>query len=133
MILYIILSGIAAVVVAVFGGVQLHHLCTLALEWAAAAAGLSVLQWLLVEIVAGHAPRNQALRAVLPSPEEKTSRPQDVHPPEPGPSVAYSESWYIETPPRDKSRPTSCSFVEFDERGDYLDFWQHRHAYEKIL
>jgi hypothetical protein len=133
MILYIILSGIAAVVVAVFGGVQLHHLCTLALEWAAAAAGLSVLQWLLVEIVAGHAPRNQALRAVSPSPEEKTSRPQDVHPPDPGPSVPYSESWYIETPPRDKSRPTSCSFVEFDERGDYLDFWQHRHAYEKIL
>src|SRR5262249_28580236 len=27
----------------------------------------------------------------------------------------------------------SCSFIEFDERGDYLDFHQHRHAYQKIL
>jgi hypothetical protein len=29
--------------------------------------------------------------------------------------------------------PVSCSFVEFDERGDHLDFHQHRHAYEKVL
>src|SRR6516225_6150006 len=133
MILYLILSGVAAGLVAVFGGVPSHHLFTFALRWAAATAGLSVLQWLFVEIVAGHASRNRALRPVSPPPKEAANRPQDVSPPDPGPSVSYSACWYIETPPRDTSRPTSCSFVEFDERGDYLDFWQHRHAYEKIL
>ena len=29
-------------------------------------------------------------------------------------------------------KPYSCSFVEFDERGDYLDFQQQRRSWQKI-
>src|SRR6185436_14439383 len=42
-----------------------------------------------------------------------------------------SMRWYVESTQPFDGRPYSCSFVEFDERGDYLDFQQHRHSYEK--
>lgn len=38
---------------------------------------------------------------------------------------------FIETKP-DQGPIVSCSFVEFDERGDYLDFKQHTNAWEKV-
>jgi hypothetical protein len=42
-----------------------------------------------------------------------------------------SRSWYVEGKTTNGS-PFSCSFVEFDERGDFLDFAQHRHCEEVI-
>jgi hypothetical protein len=81
---------------------------------------------IVLELLVGHAPRGRALRIVEPAPEN--NRPVD-----PGAATPGHKRWYIETASVGKSLPSSCSFVEFDERGDYLDFWQHRHAYEKIL
>src|ERR1043165_4370306 len=49
----------------------------------------------------------------------------------PGP-LSKANAWYIESSPKAGEKPLSCSFVEFDERGDYLEFEQHRHAYNKI-
>ena len=40
-----------------------------------------------------------------------------------------ADAWYIESKPADGSKPYSCSFVEFDERGDYLDFTQQRRSW----
>lgn len=41
------------------------------------------------------------------------------------------DSWYIEG--KDENAQTfSCSFVEFDGRGDYIDFNQHRAAWTKV-
>jgi len=46
-------------------------------------------------------------------------------------SIPKSLSWYIEG--RTKTdRLISCSFVEFDERGDFLDFRQHRDCEARI-
>lgn len=42
------------------------------------------------------------------------------------------ERWYIHCDNLDSGRSYSCSFVEFDERGDYLDFFQHVDALNKI-
>jgi hypothetical protein len=42
-----------------------------------------------------------------------------------------SRSWYIEGKTR-TGEPLSCSFVEFDERGDFLDFRQHRDCEARI-
>lgn len=42
------------------------------------------------------------------------------------------ESWYIETKPRSGGGTYSCSFVEFDGRGDFIDFRQYRQAWEKV-
>ena len=39
-----------------------------------------------------------------------------------GTDVANGDAWYIESKPSNEGLPYSCSFVEFDERGDYLDF-----------
>ena len=44
---------------------------------------------------------------------------------------AKSLSWYIEGKTK-TGRPISCSFVEFDERGDFIDFRQHRDCEAKI-
>jgi pimeloyl-ACP methyl ester carboxylesterase len=41
-------------------------------------------------------------------------------------------SWYIRCDNPDTGRSYSCSFVEFDERGDYLDFFQHVDAMKRI-
>jgi hypothetical protein len=42
------------------------------------------------------------------------------------------ERYYIESLPLDKVRTHSCSFVEFDGRGDYIDFSQHTHAWHTV-
>jgi len=82
--------------------------------------------WMLLAIVAaglivlsGCAPR-RALRPTLGKAEDPPTGHQKAH------------AWYVESLPADGGKPFSCSFVEFDERGDYLDFHQHRHAYTKI-
>lgn len=50
----------------------------------------------------------------------------------PGDNVPAGESWYIESLPADGASLHSCSFVEFDGQGDYVDFKQHQHAWEKV-
>ncbi len=87
--------------------------------------GGSVLGSLLLTWLAGHASRGKALRKVVGS---VTGQPQ----PDPPSGTPKSAAWYIESTAKVGELPQSCSFVEFDERGDYLDFHQHRHAYEKI-
>ena len=79
-----------------------------------------VLTW-----VAGTASRGIATRKVVGGSGENV--------PDPPAGVANSLKWYIESNSSDTPLPYSCSFVEFDERGDYLDFAQHRHAYQKVL
>jgi hypothetical protein len=51
---------------------------------------------------------------------------------DPDAGVLMSDRWYIESKPTDGTLPYSCSFVEFDERGDYLDFRQQRRSWQKI-
>src|SRR5881628_1862941 len=51
---------------------------------------------------------------------------------DPPKEIKKGDAWYIQSAPTNGTKPISCSFVEFDERGDYLDFQQHRHAYTKI-
>jgi len=51
---------------------------------------------------------------------------------EPGPGVAAGDSWYIQSKPANGAPPFSCSFVEFDGRGDYIDFNQHTAAWKKV-
>jgi len=50
----------------------------------------------------------------------------------PGPGVPAAVSWYIESKPTNGASPVSCSFVEFDGRGDYIDFEQHTDAWVKV-
>ena len=76
-----------------------------------------------IDRLAGRAPRGHALRPVIGKAEPRVPDPPPRHPP--------AASWYVESL-GDGGVPFSCSFVEFDERGDYLDFEQHRHAYQKI-
>lgn len=45
---------------------------------------------------------------------------------------ALGERYYIESQPPKGMKPHSCSFVEFDGRGDYIDFKQHTHAWETV-
>jgi pimeloyl-ACP methyl ester carboxylesterase len=45
--------------------------------------------------------------------------------------LSKASSWYIEGQAVE-GVPVSCSFVEFDERGDFLDFGQHRHCGAKL-
>ena len=59
-------------------------------------------------------------------------RPTDGAKGDPSESVPKADAWYIESKPTDGSLPYSCSFVEFDQRGDYLDFEQQRRSWEKI-
>ena len=42
-----------------------------------------------------------------------------------------SKSWYIEGVSA-AGVPISCSFVEFDERGDFLDFNQHKDCQARL-
>jgi hypothetical protein len=51
-------------------------------------------------------------------------RPMRFAPDGDGATVPKSLSWYIEGTAKNEA-PISCSFVEFDERGDFLDFRQH--------
>jgi len=79
-------------------------------------AGMAII-WLM--IVALHtAPRARALRPTATKGSTTTIPP--------------ARAAYIESRPRDGRPPISCSFVEFDERGDYLDFKQHPRAYDKV-
>src|SRR2546429_9093157 len=50
---------------------------------------------------------------------------------DPPKNAALGDSWYIESRPVG-GKPYSCSFVEFDERGDYVDFQQQRRSWQKI-
>src|SRR6185436_3341179 len=75
--------------------------------------------------IAGHASRGIATRKVVGENDHRGV------PPDPPPDLPPSKAWYIESKP-ESGLPQSCSFIEFDERGDYLDFRQHRHAYEKV-
>lgn len=50
----------------------------------------------------------------------------------PGCNVPPGESWFIESQPTDGASLHSCSFVEFDGHGDYIDFEQHQHAWQKV-
>ena len=88
------------------------------------------LVWVAVAVaidrMAGRAPRGHALRPVVSAGEA------DEQVPDPPPGHPPAASWYVESR-GDGALPFSCSFVEFDERGDYLNFEQHRHAYQKIL
>ena len=84
-----------------------------------------ILVRLVLVAVAGRASRNVATRPVV---DRRSARPLDA-----SPGGALSSACYIEAPASAERRAVSCSFVEFDERGDYLDFEQHRHAYETIM
>ncbi len=79
-----------------------------------------VLTW-----IAGSASRGVATRKVIGDVRENV--------PDPPATMPNAQKWYIESTSFEKGLPYSCSFVEFDERGDYLDFSQHKHAYEKVL
>jgi hypothetical protein len=76
--------------------------------------------------IAGSASRGVALRKVVVGDVGDTV-------PDPPATTANAQKWYIESTSPEQGLPHSCSFVEFDERGDYLDFYQHKHAYEKVL
>src|SRR5258708_33665209 len=89
-------------------------------------AGIWIVIAFVIDRLAGHAPRGHALRPVL-------GEVTDDRVPDPPPNLDCWKRWYIETPDRAGALPHSCSFIEFDERGDYLDFSQHRHAYLKIM
>lgn len=52
------------------------------------------------------------------------------HDPESG--VPLSKSWYLESKPVGDALPVSCSFIEFDGRGDYIDIRQHAAAWTKV-
>src|SRR5262245_46764243 len=64
-----------------------------------------------VERLAGHAPRGRALRPV-------TAPRQDLKEPDQLQGVENRARWYIESTNQDGGLQHSCSFVEFDERGD---------------
>src|SRR5689334_18937449 len=50
----------------------------------------------------------------------------------PSPGLPPGESWFIESEPTNETPVHSCSFVEFDGHGDYIDFKQHEHAWKKV-
>jgi hypothetical protein len=49
-----------------------------------------------------------------------------------GSTPKAADARYIETNPMAGGKPYSCSFVEFDGRGDYIDFTQHQAAWGKV-
>jgi hypothetical protein len=51
---------------------------------------------------------------------------------QPGDNVPAGESWFIESKEIDAALTHSCSFVEFDGQGDYVEFEQHQHAWKKV-
>ncbi|MBL8376751.1 MAG: hypothetical protein JNM79_02680 [Burkholderiales bacterium] len=100
-----------------------EHPADLALALIGLAVAMLLLRWLV-----GWFPRGVALRPVR-APVRVGNEP------DPPAGMPNHQRWYIES----QKRPEffgdcySCSFVEFDERGDYLDFHQHKHAYQKVL
>lgn len=97
--------------------VPFHPLCLLLVSLAVS---------YLITRMAGHSSRGVATRKVSGEPDEKGL------PPHPAPDLPLAKAWYIESVKQADALQHSCSFIEFDERGDYLDFSQHRHAYEKV-
>src|SRR5205085_2435198 len=87
--------------------------------------GAALLLSYLITWIAGSASRGVALRRV-----NGGIIGHDM--PDPGDDIPNHQKWYIQSISPEKGLPHSCSFVEFDERGDYLDFRQHLHAYEKV-
>ncbi len=76
---------------------------------------LGVVVFLLLRIVfRGNAPIGEAMRV------------------EPGAGVSSGDSWYIESLTGGDTPVHSCSFVEFDGHGDYINFKQHTEAWKKI-
>ena len=46
--------------------------------------------------------------------------------------VPVGESWFIESKNAEDASIHSCSFVEFDGQGDYVQFEQHQHAWKIV-
>lgn len=88
-------------------------------------AGSLLLSHVLI-LIAGYSPRGVATRPIVGETDERSSQP------DPPPSLPLAKAWYVESVKHEGALPHSCSFIEFDERGDFLDFGQHRHAYEKV-
>ena len=88
-------------------------------------AGAALILSYVITWIAGSASRGVALRKVIGGVVGRDM-------PDPPDEIPIHQKWYIESVSPEKGLPHSCSFVEFDERGDYLDFHQHLHAYEKV-
>lgn len=58
-------------------------------------------------------------------------RPMRFDPNTAGGPVPKARSWYVQGN-TGNGAPVSCSFIEFDERGDFLDFGQHLDCQSKI-
>jgi len=114
----VLLTGFAGVVDRIFSG----HWPNLLYVSVVLLLITFVLTW-----IAGSASRGVALRKVMMAGDVGNSL---LDPPA---TMPNAQKWYIESTSPKKGLPHSCSFVEFDERGDYLDFHQHKHAYEKVL
>ena len=113
----VLLTGLVGVVDRIFSG----HWPNLVYVSAVSLLISYALTW-----IAGSASRGVALRKVVVGDIGDTL-------PDPQATIANAQKWYIESNSPERGLPHSCSFVEFDERGDYLDFHQHKHAYEKVL
>lgn len=59
-----------------------------------------------------------------PTPETKDAKAK--------PAAAAKDAWFIETKEKPGGKPYSCSFVEFDGRGDFIDFDQYQAAWKKV-
>lgn len=106
---HVIVCGLAFLVAGVlhWRGVAFHPLYLLVGSF----IGSFALTW-----IAGHSSHGVATRKVVGGSED--GRPQ----PDPSPNIPPSQAWYIESAETADALPHSCSFIEFDERGDYLDF-----------
>jgi hypothetical protein len=113
----VLLTGSAGVVDRIFSGHWPNLVYVLA---------VSLLVSYAITWIAGSASRGVALRRVV------VGHVGD-NVPDPPATIANAQKWYIESTSPEQGLPHSCSFVEFDERGDYLDFYQHKHAYQKVL
>jgi hypothetical protein len=123
MLIYFFMAAMGGVVVRILDALRPLPAPVLATVW--------ILVALAIDRLAGHAPRGRALRPVVGHVSDENVRDDLV--PDGTSDIANWKRWYIETATRDDRLPCSCSFVEYDERGDYLDFVQHRHAYQKIM
>jgi hypothetical protein len=116
----VFLTGSAGVVDRIFSGHWPNLVYVLAI------LAISLVISFALTCIAGSASRGIALRKVVVG-----AVGDNV--PDPPTNITNAQKWYIESTSPEQGLPHSCSFVEFDERGDYLDFHQHKHAYEKIL
>lgn len=81
---------------------------------------ISMYKWWILGCFLGYL----LFRGKTPIGKPMRKRPADGVPP--------GESWFVETA-QDGAVPIhSCSFVEFDGHGDYIDFEQHEHAWRKV-